>query len=171
MGIQKLNHIFRSTLCVEAAAKCETIGPLKRALKLRSDLIHPTCECFSRLFHGHHDTLVKQVRICTWAGWGWILTLRLASFLFCCLRPKAKDLGITRVVVLVGFFVWSMPDQLPPLCYPHFFNFYKFFIFYNYHWILSITHLSIFAIHVSVYLSITISICQSINQYSIIAEV
>ena len=23
----------------------------------------------------------------------------------CCLRPKAKDLGITRVVVVLGFFV------------------------------------------------------------------
>jgi hypothetical protein len=53
--------IFRSELCVEAAAKCESIGPLKRALKLRSDLIYPTCEAFSRLFRGHHDTLIKQV--------------------------------------------------------------------------------------------------------------
>ena len=144
MGIQKLNHIFRSTLCVEAAAKCETIGPLKRALKLRSDLIHPTCECFSRLFHGHHDTLVKQVRICTWAGWGWILTLRLASFLFCCLRPKAKDLGITRVVVLV-FFVWSMPYQLPPPCYPQFF---KYLNLSNYP-----------SIHLAVFFSVNLLIC------------
>jgi hypothetical protein len=53
----------RSDLCVEAASKCESVGPLKRALKLRSDLIYPTCEAFSRLFHGHHDTLVKQVPI------------------------------------------------------------------------------------------------------------
>ena len=41
-----------------------------------------------------------------------------------CLRPKAKDLRITRVVVLVGFFVWSVPYQLPPLCYPQFIYFY-----------------------------------------------
>ena len=41
-----------------------------------------------------------------------------------CLRPKAKDLRITRVVVLVGFFVWSVPYQLPPLCYPQFLYFY-----------------------------------------------
>ena len=41
-----------------------------------------------------------------------------------CLRPKAKDLVITRVVVL-GFFVWSMPYQLPPPCYPQFFKYFK----------------------------------------------
>ena len=40
-----------------------------------------------------------------------------------CLRPKAKDLGITWVVVLVGFFIWSMPYQLPPPCYPQNFIF------------------------------------------------
>ena len=32
----------------------------------------------------------------------------------------SKDLVITRVVVL-GLFVWSMPYQLPPQCYPNFF--------------------------------------------------
>ena len=32
----------------------------------------------------------------------------------CCLRPKAKDIGFTYVVV-PGFFVWSMPP-----CYPLF---------------------------------------------------
>ena len=37
-----------------------------------------------------------------------------------CLRPKAKDLGITCVVVL-GFFFWSMLYQLPPPCYPFIF--------------------------------------------------
>ena len=84
-----------------------------------------------------------------------------------CLRPKAKDLGITWVVVLVlvGFFVRSMPYQLTPPCYPQFFN----LSFY-----LSIT-LSTYLftyppITVSVYLSIAISICQSINQYSIDAD-
>ena len=39
-----------------------------------------------------------------------------------CLRPKAKDLGFTWVVVLVvvdlGFFVQSMHYELPPPCYP-----------------------------------------------------
>ena len=60
-----------------------------------------------------------------------------------CLRPRAKDLGITRVVVVVvlGFFVWSMPYQLPPLCYPQFFKYFK-----------------------SIYPSSSIFICQSINQ-------
>ena len=45
-----------------------------------------------------------------------------------CLRPKAKDLGITRVVAVVivlGFFIWSMPYQLPPPCYPPFFKYFK----------------------------------------------
>ena len=48
-------------MCVEALAKCETIAPLKRAMNLRNDLIYPTCETFSTLFQGHHDSLVKQV--------------------------------------------------------------------------------------------------------------
>ena len=38
-----------------------------------------------------------------------------------CLRPKAKDLGITWVVVL-GFFVWSMLYQLPPAWHSHYFS-------------------------------------------------
>ena len=38
---------------------------------------------------------------------------------FCCMRPKAKDLGITWFVVVV-FFVWSKHYQLPPPCYPQF---------------------------------------------------
>ena len=36
-----------------------------------------------------------------------------------CLRPKAKDLVITQNVVL-GFFFWSMPYQIPLPCYPQF---------------------------------------------------
>ena len=47
----------------------------------------------------------------------------LPLFLYFCLWPKAKDLGITRVVV--GFFIWSMPYQLPPPCYPQFFKYFK----------------------------------------------
>ena len=39
-----------------------------------------------------------------------------------CLRPKAKDLGITWVVVVLGFFIWSMLYQLPPLWHPHHFS-------------------------------------------------
>ena len=47
-----------------------------------------------------------------------------------CLWPKAKDLGITRVVVvLVGFFVWSMPYHLPPTWNPPFLLPYCFFMF------------------------------------------
>ena len=47
-----------------------------------------------------------------------------------CLRPKAKDLVITRnvvlvVVVVLGFFVWSMPCQLPRPCYPQFFKYFE----------------------------------------------
>ena len=41
-----------------------------------------------------------------------------------CLEPKAKDLGIIWVVILLlipGFFVWSMLYQLPPTCYPFIF--------------------------------------------------
>ena len=68
----------------------------------------------------------------------------------CCLRPNAKDLVITRVVVVVlvvlGFFVWSMPYQLTPPCYPQFLN---------------ILNLSIYP---SIYLSSSIFFCQSINQ-------
>ena len=40
------------------------------------------------------------------------------SLLRFCLQPKAKDVGITWVVVLVGFFICSMHYQLPPPCYP-----------------------------------------------------
>ena len=35
-----------------------------------------------------------------------------------CLQPKAKDLGIIWVVLVLGFFVWSMLYQLSPPCYP-----------------------------------------------------
>ena len=61
----------------------------------------------------------------------------VANVVFYYLRPKAKDLGITRVVVL-GFFVWSMPYKLSP---PQFFKYFKSF-----------------------YPSSSICICQSINQ-------
>ena len=54
--------VFRSQVCVEAFAKCETIPPLKRAMNLREDLIYPCCETFSTIFQGHHDSLVKQVK-------------------------------------------------------------------------------------------------------------
>ena len=39
-----------------------------------------------------------------------------------CLRPKTKDLGITRIVLVVFFL--SLPYQLPPPCYPQFLYFY-----------------------------------------------
>ena len=69
------------------------------------------------------------------------------SFGNCCLRPKAKDLGITQVAV--GFFIWSMPYQLQPLCLPQ-------FILYFY--------LSIYlSIHLSNNQSSSIFFCQSIN--------
>ncbi len=61
-GVLIINTLSRSSICVEALAKCETIAPLKRAMNLRQDLIYPTCETFSTLFQGHHDSLVKQVR-------------------------------------------------------------------------------------------------------------
>ena len=60
-GVLIVNILSRSSVCVEALAKTETIGPLKRAMNLRQDLIYPTCETFSTLFQGHHDSLVKQV--------------------------------------------------------------------------------------------------------------
>ena len=62
-----------------------------------------------------------------------------------CLQQEAKYLGITRVV---GFFVLSMPYQLPPPCYPHFFLDFLFCLypinshhgatpnFYNFSWFL-----------------------------------
>ena len=58
--------VFRSQVCVEAFAKCETIPPLKRAMNLREDLIYPCCETFSTIFQGHHDSLVKQVKKDFW---------------------------------------------------------------------------------------------------------
>merc|ERR1719411_1470142 len=33
-------------------------------MNLRNDLIYPTCETFSTLFQGHHDSLVKQALQC-----------------------------------------------------------------------------------------------------------
>ena len=59
--LMKIILFYRSTVCVEALAKCETIPPLKRAMNLRDDLIYPCCETFSTIFQGHHDSLVKQV--------------------------------------------------------------------------------------------------------------
>ena len=61
--LMKIILFYRSTVCVEALAKCETIPPLKRAMNLRDDLIYPCCETFSTIFQGHHDSLVKQVII------------------------------------------------------------------------------------------------------------
>ena len=40
------------------------------------------------------------------------------TILLCCLRPKAKDLGIIWVVVVLEFFIWSMHCQLQPPSYP-----------------------------------------------------
>ena len=62
-ALMKIILFYRSTVCVEALAKCETIPPLKRAMNLRDDLIYPCCETFSTIFQGHHDSLVKQVII------------------------------------------------------------------------------------------------------------
>ena len=51
----------------------------------------------------------------------WIANYRTIWSSNYCLLPKAKDLNITGfVVVLLGFFIWSMHYQLPTLCYPHF---------------------------------------------------
>ena len=54
------------------------------------------------------------------------------------LRPKAKDQGITWVVVL-GFFIWSIYYQLPPLCYPQ--NVYFLSLFLSFLYLLkAVTH-------------------------------
>lgn len=37
------------------------IPSLKRAMKLRQDLIPVSCEMFSRIFEKHHENLTKQV--------------------------------------------------------------------------------------------------------------
>ena len=55
------NLVCRSTVCVEAIAKCEAIGPLKRAMTLRRDLLYSISETLHSLFERHHDNLVKQV--------------------------------------------------------------------------------------------------------------
>ena len=69
-----------------------------------------------------------------------------------CLRPKAKDLEITWVVVVLGFFIWSMLYQLLPPCYP--------FIFPSLcHFSLpSLSHTSLFLTPPSPSLSLTIYI-------------
>lgn len=54
---------FRSTVCSEAIAKCEAIGPLKRAMALRRDLLYSISETLHSLFERHHDNLVKQVNL------------------------------------------------------------------------------------------------------------
>ena len=68
---------------------------------------------------------------------------------FCCLRPKAKYLGITGVFVglVVEFFICFLHHQLPPLCYPQNFQF-------------SSINLSVY---LSIYLFIYQYICLSIN--------
>ena len=63
----------------------------------------------------------------------------IRAFIF--LLSAAEDLGITRVVLLVGFFVWSLPYQLPPSCYP---------IFLNYHYLSINPSSSILSINQSV---------------------
>ena len=51
-----------------------------------------------------------------------------------CLPQMAKDLGITWVVVLVvGFFVWSMPYQLSLQFYPQIYLFFYLNVFYCYY--------------------------------------
>ena len=102
------------------------------------------------------QSLKEAVNI-TWKGK--LKIGRTQSVLSFCLGPKAKDLGITGVVVvLVRFFVWFMPYQLPPPCYPKFFKFFKLSLY------LSIS------IYLSIYISInpfsSIFICQSINSPS-----
>ena len=60
----KLNIISRSSVCVENMSSCPNcIASLKRGLMLRKDLVGVCCDAFSRIFSGHHDNLVKQVKI------------------------------------------------------------------------------------------------------------
>ncbi len=56
-------HNFRSSVCVENMSSCPTcVSSLKRAHLLRKDLVNISCDALSRIFAGHHDTLIKQVR-------------------------------------------------------------------------------------------------------------
>ena len=59
-----LGTLFYATL---RCKKFYRIGPWSEPVLFLSfsvsDLIYPTCEAFSRLFHGHHDTLIKQVNL------------------------------------------------------------------------------------------------------------
>ena len=112
------------------------------------------------------------------------------AFLVCCW--SLKTLGFTWIVVLVpGFFIWSMHYQLSPPCYPYFtisllllfvyfcflFNFSLFLLFFYYLFILylifvyfcyfSIIHLFFlyfFIIYHSIYLFINLSFFTSMWQ-------
>jgi len=59
-----LHELSRSAVCGEAIAKCEAVGPLKRAMSLRRDLLYIICETLNSLFERHHDNLVKQALEC-----------------------------------------------------------------------------------------------------------
>ena len=94
----------------------------------------PALKCVATATHTNFGIIVRSV-----FGWfvniilSWFLLLTLILEFICfCLRPKAKDLGITWVVLVVEFFVWSMHYQLPPPCYTKFYYFliYCFFIFF-----------------------------------------
>ena len=64
-----------------------------------------------------------------WINLAVFLSVNLSIDLFHSLNIITADpgvsIGLVVVVLVVGFFVWSMPSQLPPPCYPQFFNFLK----------------------------------------------
>ena len=58
-------ELSRSSVCVENMATCpNSILPWKRGLSLRKDLIGVSCDALSRIFSGHHDSLVRQALDC-----------------------------------------------------------------------------------------------------------
>ncbi|XP_059089728.1 dnaJ homolog subfamily C member 13-like [Tigriopus californicus] len=63
-GIMVTNEIARSAVCVENMGTISCIPSLKRAMKLRQDLIPVSCEMFSRIFEKHHENLTKQSLDC-----------------------------------------------------------------------------------------------------------
>ena len=94
---------------------------------------------------------------------------------FCCLRPKAKYLGITGVFggLVVEFFICFLHHQLPPLCYPQNFQFssinlsvYLSIYLFIYQYICLSINLSVYlSFYLFIYQSICLcqSICLSIN--------
>lgn len=59
-AVRVLHQLATSEPCIQALAGTDCMGPLKRAMQLRADVVGVACETLNRLFSANQDHLVRQ---------------------------------------------------------------------------------------------------------------